>query len=600
MSKEVTPRRFQEVVKRGFERMRIYRLAQAMFVKEYAGQYYSRKSGMTGDEPLNLLFTTIRTMVPNLVMRNGMSEVTTSVAAQRAYGELLGLALDDLHISNDQKSMLRAAVVDAFFGMGLAKTGISASGEMLLLGDQTVDPGQIYTKLVGVGDFVMGPVCTHMKESPFLGDRIRVPRQVMLDTDGYDHDLVMKLPVSKYGDHNRTEEISKQNMSQIEMMDLQDYVDVVELWVPDANALVTIPDPYQLVTDEYIRATDYYGPKEGPYTELSFTPPVPKNPLPVAPVSLLYDIHRIANRTFKRMMDQADRQKDILVYNPAVADEAQDVGEAQDGDTIAMTDPSMAKIFSYGGVNRNNEAMLQEMQTWYNYMAGNPDQMAGNMTKGTGNPKESATRTSVLQTNASISIEDSRDILYDFAARISRKEAWYLHTDPLINIPLTKRLTGGQRVELRLTPEQRNGDFLRFTFNIAQRSMSRLAPDIRARRIMEFVTNVMPALFNSAMLAMQVGMPFNLQRSATDIAKEQGILEDIIDWFDDPDFEQKWMMYSKIGPQDPGKASMITPGAIAQNGGFPQTRQVMSPGQEFNQNSQAGANDGQSNLKGAY
>ncbi|KKL51265.1 hypothetical protein LCGC14_2297210, partial [marine sediment metagenome] len=528
MAETVTPQKTQIAVKRGLERLARYRRARAMFIKEFVGQYYEQTVGLSGDEPINLIFHTIRTMVPNLVMKTGTNLVTTRYTPQRDYGELLGLALDSLDEQIGLKATLRGWIVAAIFGLGVIKTGLAASGEMLQFGDNTIDPGQVYAKLVSLDDFVIDPTCTSLNESTFIGDRVRVPRQILLDTDGYDHDLVVKLPLAKINRKNKVEDISKRDTAVMEMYTLQDYVDVIELWVPEADAVVTIPDPNQIIFEKYIGLRDYYGPKEGPYTFLSFTPPVPDNPLPVSSVSLWYDIHRMANRIFKKIMDQSDRQKDILIYPPSEADAAQDVVDSKDGDTVMSSNPKEINVVSFGGQNRNNEVMLQEAQMWYNYVSGNPDQMAGNMTKGTGAPKESATRSQIIQSNSQVGLEDARDILYDSTAEVNRKMAWYLHTDPLIKIPLTKRATGGKQIQLFLTPEQRQGDFFRFTFKIKARSMSRLDPAIRSKRMVEFAVNILPGLINAAMIAMQMGQRFNIQRAVTDLAEELGILDDVM------------------------------------------------------------------------
>lgn len=597
MAETVTPQKIQMAVKRGFQRMQRYRRARAMFIKEFVGSYYRNTRGLTGDEPINLIFHTIRTIVPNLVMKSPVNELTTRYTPQKMYGELLGLAIDETEREINLKKTLRAWIVNAIFAFGVTKTGVAASGEMLQFGDQNIDPGQVYTSIVDLDDFVFDPVCTDISKSAFLGSRIRVPRQVLLDTKGYNTDLVMKLPRARFNTNNRVEDLTKKSMSTMEMYTLQDFVDVVELWVPEANALVTIPDPDQIMFDDYLRLTDYYGPKEGPYTLLTFTPPVPNNPFPVAPVSLWYDIHKIANRMFKKMMDQADRQKDILLYNPAQADEAQDVIESRDGDSVASVSPKDMVVASFGGQNRNNETMLSELQVWYNYISGNPDQMAGNI-PGRQRGKETATRSQILQSNANIGIEDARDILYDGAAAISRKIGWYLHTDPLINIPLTKRVTGGKQIQLFLTPEQRQGDFLKFVFKIRQRSMSRLDPTIRSKRIVEFATNLMPAMMNAAMIAAQMGIEFNIRKAVTDLANELGIIEDVQDWFDDPEFEQKMMMIMKMGPQNAGKAGQASAEGVMQNGGFPMQRNIMTPGQEQNQGAQVIAGEAQSAMLG--
>ncbi len=393
MPTTISPVRLQNVVKDGLTKSEKYRRASAMFVRAFVGQYYDRTKGLTGDEPLNLIFNAISSIVPNLVMDNPVTEITSDYLPQQEYGELLALGTNQVMKKMGLKDTLRAWIVSAFFGWGIIKVGLAASGSTLQFGDNRVDPGQVYAELVAFDDFVIDPTCTSMNKASFMGSRIRVPRQVLLDDKSYNSDLVKRLPRSKFKPGERTNELYS-------MYSLQDFVDVVELWVPEANALVTISDPKQIILSDYIRAIDYYGPKEGPYTLLSFTPPVPNKPFPIIPVGIWYDLHKMANEMFRKSMEQASRQKDLLLYNPSVADEAQDVKEARDGDAIASTDPKGAQVYSFGGQNTGNSIFLQETQMWFNYMAKNPDQMAGNMTSGTKGSQETATRSSIPNISA--------------------------------------------------------------------------------------------------------------------------------------------------------------------------------------------------------
>jgi hypothetical protein len=219
---------------------------------------------------------------------------------------------------------------------------------------------------------------------------------------------------------------------------------------------------------------------------LSFTPPVPGNPFPVAPVSMWFDLHRMANRMLSKIMDQADRQKDVLVYNPAQADEAQEIADARDGDSVMSTNPEGVKVISYGGQESNNEVMLSQLQMWYNYISGNPDAISGNMTPASGSSQDTATRAQIMQANAGITIEDAKQLLYQATSEVNRRFAWYLHYDPFINLPMIKRTTGGDEQQVTLTPEQRRGDFDQFTFEVVARSMSPIDPGTRTRAIMEF------------------------------------------------------------------------------------------------------------------
>ena len=577
------PRKIALAVKEGFNRLKRYRKARAMFIKAYVGQYYTSVRGMTGNAPINLVFHTIRTMVPNLVMKNPVSRVLTQVVAQRDYAWLLGLGLDDIHEKTNFKNILRGGAVSAFFGFSTFKTGIADSGQVLTYGDMFIDPGQIYTDLVDLDDLSIDPTCRALRKAAFVADRNRIPRQILLDDDEYDSDLVMQLPKSSHPDaKNKVEKLTQTNLSQTEINELEDYVDVVEVYVPGADAMLTIPDPDIKIFDTYLKGDSFYGPKEGPYTYLSFAPPVPNNPLPISEVSMWYDLHNLANELMIKSMEQASRQKDITVADATASEEAEDMRTAADGDVV-FADPTTVKVMSYGGQNVNNEKMLSQTQIWYNYMSGNPDQMAG--LKSDAN---TATQAQILETNANVIVQDERELIYECGGEISGKEAWYLHTDPLIQLPLSKRQPGGKHVQLYLTPEQRYGDFFELTFKLKARSMSRLEPNIKNGLIMKFATQIFPNIMQSAMIASQTGIEFNAQRCLTSLADQMDIDDEIMDWFSDPEFAKRMKMMAQMGPQNAGKAKGAG-NEINQNGsGYSAGNMIVGPGTQRNQDFQTG------------
>lgn len=600
MSVELTAAKFSKALEEGFNRLKRYRHARAMYIKDYCGQYYSSVRGVTGDMPINLIFLALRILIPNLVMKEGINKITTDILAQKEYAELLGLGLDKSQRQRKMRKTLRALCVDMTFGMAIAKTSIAASGELIPLGqDVNVDPGQIYTDVVDLDDLTFDPLCRSLDKAGFIGHNIRLPRRVLLDTDGWNHDVVKSLPSATFQplDTKRTEQITQENNAAPGMGELQDYVNVVESWIPDAEAIVYTPHPYQTTASDFLKIDDYYGPAEGPYTFGSLTPPVPNNPLPIAPVGVWRDLNDMANKLFKKVMEQADRQKDVLLYNPALADVADAIREAVDGETIACNDPKGINLVSYGGQNRDNEEMIGQLRMWFNVLAGNPEQMGGISTAG---KTDTATEVTAMQSNAAVSLEDMRDISYDVAADISKKEAWYLHTDPLINLPLTKRVIGSGEVQIYLTPEQRQGDWMELTFKIKKRSMIILEPNLRAKRILEFHTNVVPAVIMAAVQAMQIGVAYNVPRALMQAAEELGIEDSMSEVFEDPTFQKRMQLFMEMGPQDAGKGKMMSPQGIMQNQGSPMKHNILTPGQDFNQQSQMGAADMQSVIQGAF
>jgi len=387
------------------------------------------------------------------------------------------------------------------------------------------------------------------------------------------------------------------------MIDLQDYVDVVEIWVPNANALVTVPGS-RTTFDEYLRIADYYGPEEGPYTYLKLTPPVPDNPIPVAPVSMWNDLHMLANRMALKIVEQAERQKDVLGYKPSAADDAQEIIDAEDGDSIKLNDPKGAAMFSFGGQQRSNEAHIQQLMLWFNLMSGNTEALGGLRES-----SATATQAQILAANQSIGIGDMKDITYEAVAEEARKRAWYLHTDPLIEIPLIRRRqvpaefaqgpTGPQMVQpaqsieeqVILTPEARRGDFLDFHFSIQPKSMSRLDPHLRLQRCMEFGIKMIPAAATAMQICMQMGIPFSFQKFVIRMAKEADI-----EWMDevfyDPEFQMQMMETMMKTPGFQGSQGSVA--GQMQNNQPPGVAKVPTAASQPNRDAQAGSVESQS------
>jgi len=596
MPEEVlSAKKVSEAVQEGFKRLNNFRKMRAMFIKDYLHQYALEQWGMSGEKPINLVFLTIRSLIPNLVLKNPLNKTTTKIMAYKDYAEILGLGLNELQQRLRMKEILRAAAVEmCFSGLAVAKTSISAEGMLLPIEpDVDVDPGQIYTELISGDDFVFDPMCRALDKAVFLGHRVRVPRQKLLDCEGWEHSLVEQLPslASRPKDRERAEDIQKGNTSAQQMQDLQDYVEIVELYFPEANAIAYIPDPDLLQLDDFLKIQDYYGPLGGGYSFGYLTPPIPDNPLPVAPVGVWRDIADMTNNLFKKLMDKANRQKDVLLYNPAMADEAEAILEARDGESIACVDPNQINLVSFGGAkDMQVEQMINSLNYWWNMLSGNTMQMGGLIGS---TQSETATEFQGLQGNLSVGLNDMRDMMYDFAGSISSDQGWFMIYDPLIEMPLYKRTTGGEDIQVWLTPEQQQGEWQDYTFDIVKRSMQVMDPMLRAKNIMEFYTNVLPSVASAAVQMMQMGLEFNLPRALMQAAEELGIADSLSEVFNDPKFQERMQIYMMMGPKD-GSKGMLNPAAVSQQGGFPGQRPVASPMQEQRQMAQGSAAIGQS------
>jgi hypothetical protein len=98
-----------------------------------------------------------------------------------------------------------------------------------------------------------------------------------------------------------------------EYTDIARYVDLVDLYLPREGLICTLPYQQGATADKFLAQSEYVGPDSGPYHMLAFTP-VSDNILPVAPVSIWYDLHVLGNRIARKLARQADASKRVLAY----------------------------------------------------------------------------------------------------------------------------------------------------------------------------------------------------------------------------------------------------------------------------------------------
>jgi hypothetical protein len=621
---QVSPADIIRLAGRGYHRFRHNRITAQLTIKSAAGQYYARSEGQSMAMPLALSFNAARTLLPNLVLSFPRHVIETPFLAARQFAEDLStmLSYQDRHMRIDD--LYRRVIIDALHSLGIIKTGIAAGGTVIEMegeeGVTEIDPGDVYSERVSFFNFVADPDSREylFSDARFMGDIIRLPRQVLLDNDAYDHDMVEAL---SHPDHTLKREgaagMSQDRTDLAENDVLEDIVEICELYIPSANAIVTVPGDFKKM-DKFLRTTDYYGLKNktGPYTFLSLTMPVSDNPLPTPFFSVLFDLEQKANRMEAKIMAQAERQKDVTLYSPDAADEAALVRDAADGDIIASADPNNVQVKSFGGQQKPNEEHLSMLLSQYNMLAANIESLSG-----VNSAAKSATAANLLQQNASIGLSDMQNAVYMMAAQEARRRAWYAFNDPFLNKTIARRqmnpgkmvmAPGGvpqwvtpptvQEIQVTLTPEAKTGDFMDLVFSIEPESMSRMDSKTRLQNSMTFAQQILPAVAAAAQIFQGLGVPFDTVAFLMQMSKNLGIT-----WLDQvvyaPEVQQKSALeYNAIkqatggdlpiGSNPPPNPSLNP--AMLQNGqpgtvGAPQPGQGMQQRQE----AQGGAQDAQ-------
>lgn len=580
-----------------------------MFIRSFVGQYYDRDHGELGEEPLNLAFTAIRALVPNIITRNPKNVVGSDYLMYRQYGELLALALDFTYKKLNVPEILQRGLVDAIFTMGIFKVGLMTSDSLAYFSEELVDPGQLYIDTVDFDDFTFDPTARQLEKAPLLGEKIRVERDDLLESGLYDNAAIENMPSSADMMLGRPKGVRGLSAGQVNqrLNKLHDTIDLLELWLPGPNVLVTLP--YMSSTGgKFLREETFVGPEDGPYSFLTLTPPVPDNPMPVALAGIWHDLHTVSNRIGKKTIDQALAQKDVLLYQRQQADDAQEIVDAKNLDAVGTIDPNSAQMMSFGGQNPRNEQMVAQLLQWFDQFSGNTSMLAGTQVQ-----TNVATVANIMNQNAATGITYMQDRVYKATQVISQKCAWYLHTDPLLKLPLIQRETVPAEYDITeteirmvsparvnetqviLTPEMRSGDFLDFAFSIEQDSMAPINWQFRMQQLDALVIKIIPAAAAAAQICAQMGTPFSFQRLITRVAKMMNL-----DWIDEifqsPELIAQMAMMARQGPQPQDSKGVASLAATQQNKGAVTGKTPPTLQRRQREEAQAGAAQGQANL----
>lgn len=547
----LTPQKLSKMIDVGFEKNNHLRKARAKFISQYVGRFYAKSKPGDAEErkasPINLIYQAVTTMVPNLVYRDPKFKVRSQTLAYRGYADMLELATNHLSDVLQLRKELRMVIVDALFMAGFMKTGLATSGQFITIADQDIAIGEPFAERVDPDDMILDPLAKSWDEQLFVGNRFRVLRQDLLDSGLYDSDLIKQM--GSRTDNKRSFEVQYLSGDKSsELRDEMDFVDLVEIYIPRDQRVVTMPWVKGQISSEFLRDVDWSGPSTGPYHMLGFNF-VPDNLMPIAPVSLWYDLHVMGNRIARKIARQADRMKRVLAYEGSAIQDADNIADADDGEAVRVQNLGAIKEVNYGGTTDEAYKFMEWTKAQFSDVSNNLD-----LTSGQDAGAPTATQSEMLQSNSGVRLRDLQNMVYDFTREVGKDLAFFLHTDPLIELPLIKRVQG-QDTQVTYTPEMRQGEFLSYMMAVEPESMAQPDPNMKVQHLLQFATSVIPAAAQAAQL---LGPGFKVGAFIERIANEIGIEE--IDEILDADTYRNWMLTKLASELDPGSA-----GAFAVN-----------------------------------
>ena len=461
-------------MKRSRQQLRVFRENRLSAIRDYVGKWYS-EDGSPQKQPANLLELALTIYMQNLAPQAPQCLVTTSHRELMWRAANLELGVNKTMLDINLGHTYRQAVMEALFCWAFVKTGMAQGPDVEINGVKH-NVGQFFADVVSIDDWVHDMTARRYEEASFAGNRYRIPLDYVKKCGLYENvgDLgaTHKSHITQDGDE-RAESVSQGDTADED--EYEDHIELWDIWLPREQLVLTIP----LDTDRVIRTVEWDGPEQGPYYPLGFHE-VPGNMIPLAPVALWRDLNDLVNRLYRKIGRQAERQKEVGGFQGTSAADALRIKNAADGEIVRMDNPNSVQWFKCGGVSSTSMAVTIHMKDLATYLWGNLDVMGGLAAQA-----ETLGQEELMSGNASKRLVFMQERVMDFARQITRALAAHLWYDPLIQLPLTKRVPGqeGLVIPTSFNPDIRQGDFLDYNIDIDPYSLRHQTPQQRLQTL---------------------------------------------------------------------------------------------------------------------
>lgn len=504
---EVQRNRLFKPVESSFRSLEWARNLNQGLVEAYIGSGYGRTSKVRHETVINLMNQTVDAYQMCLVANRPRVLISTPHQQFTYFARHFQEAINNLIAEIGLEYTLRQWVLDAFFCVGVIKVHMADSGLVMLEENLWADPGTPFASNMSIDNWVYDMGSTKWQEVKFAGDMYRLPHGD-LESGIFDQEASREvLPTSKYHcDADRLARISKGY--EVDYDEFEPMVDLADVWIPRENKIFTFAVDsvhHFRLKGSPLAVMDWNGAEFGPYHLLGFND-VPENIMPVSPASHLASMDRLINNIARKQSKRARSKKRVNIFDPLEKDAADRIRREADEAWVASKDPKAFSSVETGGVDPSMQAFMLGIIEMYDRMAGNLTAMMG-----LGAQADTATQEQLIHGAVSKKEASMQYRVVDGSVKLIRDLGYMLWNDKFKVLKGQIAIDGaeGYSADATWTPEDREGDFFDYNFNIDLYSMPYQSPGQKVQALNQLITQIYAPMAD--MMAAQGGM-MNLQK----------------------------------------------------------------------------------------
>lgn len=472
--------------------LRMFRSERVKAVREYVGGGWSEQ-GTPYPVPVNLLALYTQIVGRSLIAKNPRVMLSTFERDQKPTVSKMESWANAEIVRMNLAATLQRIVLDALFSIGIGKVALASPADSSIAGWQT-PAGSPFAERVDLDDFVFDVHARSFEEVGFIGHRYRAPLDIIRD-DSKTYSAARKdLTAADDAIYNlegdeRIGVMGRGYYSNMEEYD--DFVDLWEIYVPRLQAVFTFESDYQSGTVDTgkkpLRVQRWIGPATGPYSILAYGV-VPGNAMPKAPIQDLLPLHVAMNQIYRKLLRQADRQKETWAVRGGSVDASGRLAQANDGEMFQCDDPAGIVPIISTGPSAANFQFAGAVKDLFSWIAGNLDSMGGLSPQA-----KTLGQDQMLAANSSKAIADMQDTTVTFTTRMVSNLCWYWHHHPSKVMKTTYSPPGlpQHSITRKLTPQDRRQiPWSEMDVKIDPYSIQHATPQSRIAALNDVVTKI--------------------------------------------------------------------------------------------------------------
>ena len=474
--------RLWAALKRSRDSMDMFDSFRTSLINDFAGPLYSpyRPKGWTA-RYVNQLNTTARIYQMALAFNNPQCKVTSFRQDLWPFARKFEVNVNRVAANINLNVTLQELVLDAFFLVGAAKVRMADAGMREIEPNVWIDPGRPWVDRISWSDLYLDMPAKSLRAMRFYGDRYRASFDGVKDRDDFDPKVLKKLSPSSKKNNNANGERGDDILlgNSVDDDELEPMCWLVDVYLPRERQFLTLS-----ADDEHLpplKVETWDGSDQGPYKFLGFGT-VPDNVLPSAPAQNLALLDRLRNRLYRKLANQANRQKNFVLTNKGNEKDAETVMKAEDGGYYTVFDTKSILPVNMPGVDGNTHAFFLAAGEVYNTQAGNERSIAG-----LGEEAGTLGQEQQIAQHAGGLIGFMKGQVNGAASEIMREIGGLMWNDEALEVPSSMEAENtGYRIDTTWKPGERKGAFDHYDFAVEPSSMNYRPPEAKLQTLVQF------------------------------------------------------------------------------------------------------------------